>query len=49
MWDAGVTRSDFEAAKEDLIKAALNDACTATNPRKATPEDVAMLLGKITP
>lgn len=49
LWDAGVTRSDFEAAKEDLIKAALNDACTATNPRKATPEDVAMLLGKITP
>lgn len=47
--EAGVTKEAFAAAKEDLIQAALHDACTETNPRKVAPEDISMLLDKIAP
>lgn len=49
LWEAGVTREQFEKEKADIVESALNDACTASNPRKATPADVLMLLEKITP
>lgn len=45
--DAGVTRSQYEKAKDFIIESALADACTATNPRKATPKDVEGILEKI--
>lgn len=45
--DAGVTREAYEAVKPAIIDAALKDACTATNPRKMTPEGVAEILSHI--
>lgn len=43
----GVTKEMFEAEKEHIIECALADACTATNPRKATAEDVEKILSGI--
>lgn len=45
--DAGVSRKDYEAVKPAIIEAALKDACTATNPRKMTPEGVEEILSKL--
>ena len=45
--DAGVTKSQYEKVKDFIIESALNDACTATNPRKASPKDVEVILEKI--
>ncbi len=45
--DAGVTRSQYEKVKDFLVESALADACTQTNPRKATPKDVEEILEKI--
>ena len=45
--DAGVTKSQYEKVKDFIIESALNDACTATNPRKASPKDVEGILEKI--
>ena len=45
--DAGVTKSQYEKVKVFIIESALNDACTATNPRKASPKDVEGILEKI--
>lgn len=45
--DAGVTKMQFEKAKDFIIDSALNDACTLTNPRKATYKDVEGILEKI--
>jgi alcohol dehydrogenase class IV len=42
--DAGVTKDAYEAVKEAMIDAALKDACTATNPRPVTHDDVAAIL-----
>jgi acetaldehyde dehydrogenase/alcohol dehydrogenase len=49
LWEAGVTPDQFEKEKEDIIKSALEDACTPTNPREATAEDIAMILDYIAP
>lgn len=49
LWDAGVSREDFEREKESIITSALEDACTATNPRETTRENIEMLLEKIAP
>ena len=38
--EAGVSREDFMAALDEMVNAAMNDACTATNPRDCTPEEV---------
>ncbi len=38
--DAGVSKEAYEAVKGAMIDAALKDACTATNPRPVTAEDV---------
>ena len=45
--DAGVTKSQYEKVKDFIIESALKDACTATNPRKASPKDVEGILEKI--
>ena len=31
--DAGVAKSDYDRSKAHIIKSAVNDACTVTNPR----------------
>ena len=49
LWDAGVSREDFEREKENIIKAAMDDLCTASNPREVTAESVENLLLKIAP
>ena len=38
--EAGVSGEDFMAALDEMVNAAMNDACTATNPRDCTPEEV---------
>ena len=45
--EAGVSRESYEAVKPAIIEAALKDACTATNPRKMTPEGVEEILSKL--
>lgn len=37
---AGISREDFEAALDDMAEAAFNDACTKTNPRTCTKEEI---------
>lgn len=49
LWDAGVSREDFEREKNNIIKAAMDDLCTASNPREVTAESVENLLLKIAP
>lgn len=44
-----VSPQDVEAAKEDMIQAALADTCTATNPRGASPADIESILAKVAP
>lgn len=41
--EAGVSREDFMAALDEMVQAAMNDACTATNPRVPTPEELRAL------
>ncbi len=48
LWDAGVTKEAFEREKANIIKASLEDPCTATNPREINVEAIELLLGKIT-
>lgn len=45
--EAGISQQDFEREKADIIKSALSDTCTATNPRTVTAEDIADILAKI--
>lgn len=45
--EAGVAEADYLAQKDAIIKSALADACTATNPRKMTPDGVAEILSHI--
>ncbi len=42
--DAGVTKPDYEKAKAHIIKSAVNDACTVTNPRKIDAAAVEKIL-----
>lgn len=37
---AGVSREDFDRVLDEMAEAALNDACTKTNPRACTKEDI---------
>lgn len=48
LWDAGVSKADFEREKENIIKAALEDGCTPSNPRKVDRDAILLLLDKIT-
>ncbi|MBQ3088570.1 MAG: iron-containing alcohol dehydrogenase [Clostridia bacterium] len=49
LWDAGVTKEQYEAEKENIIKSALEDACTATNPREVDAAGIERILSHITP
>lgn len=42
-----IKSEDFNKAREDIIKGALEDACLKTNPRKATHGDILEILHKI--
>lgn len=44
---AGVNRDDYMAVKPAVLKAAVADPCTATNPRPVTEEDVSDILKKL--
>lgn len=48
LWDAGVTKDAFSREKANIIKAALEDPCTSTNPREINIEAIELLLSKIT-
>lgn len=41
--EAGIRREDFMAALDEMVDAAMNDACTAANPRVPTPEGLRAL------
>lgn len=41
--EAGVSRKDFEENLDEMVRAALADRCTATNPRTCTFEEVSTL------
>lgn len=42
-----ISKEDYFATIPDMAKAALKDACTATNPRAPKPEDVAAIYEKL--
>ncbi|WP_027634013.1 1-propanol dehydrogenase PduQ [Clostridium hydrogeniformans] len=45
--DCKVQEADFSKVKEEIAEMALKDACTATNPKNPTKEDVIKILLKI--
>lgn len=45
--EAGIELKDFDAQREELVKLALADATTRTNPLKVTAEDVDKILVKL--
>lgn len=47
--EAGVTSKQLEAERDNIIKSALADACTPTNPKTATYEDISAILDSIAP
>ncbi len=49
LWDAGISKSDFEREKQNIINAAIDDLCTASNPREINEEAIELLLSKIAP
>lgn len=49
LWEAGVKKEDFLREKDNIIKAAMADLCTASNPREITYEAVERILSKIAP
>ena len=49
LWDAGVTKEQYEAEKANIIKSALEDACTVSNPREVDAAGIERILGHITP
>lgn len=49
LWDAGISKADFEREKQNIINAALEDLCTASNPREINEEAIELLLSKIAP
>ena len=44
-----INSEDVKALKDEMIKNALADTCTATNPRKASYDDILQILSKVTP
>ena len=44
---AGVSREQYMEVKDTILKAAVADPCTATNPRPVTEDDVADILEKL--
>ncbi|MBO5232284.1 MAG: iron-containing alcohol dehydrogenase [Clostridia bacterium] len=49
LWDCGVTREQYAKEKENIIASALEDACTATNPREVDAAGIERILSHITP
>ena len=49
LWDAGISKADFEREKQNIINAALDDLCSASNPREINEEAIELLLSKIAP
>ncbi len=49
LWEAGVSREDFSREKDNIIKAAIADPCTLSNPRQVNYENIEQLLMKIAP
>ena len=47
--DLGIDPQEVLKQRDAIIEAALADACTKTNPRKVTAEDIAGILKKVTP
>ena len=45
--DAGVSRADYLAHRDHIVKSAVNDACTATNPRTIDAHAVEQILAGI--
>lgn len=45
--EQGTDMNLAEASREEIINAALNDICTAANPREATSEDLSRILDKV--
>ena len=45
----GIDPQEVMKQKDSIIEAALADACTKTNPRKVTAEDIEGILKKVTP
>lgn len=37
---AGISKKDFDSALEEMVEAAYNDACTRTNPRVCTKDEI---------
>lgn len=48
LWAAGVSKEDYAREKENIIEAAMKDACSASNPREVTREGIEKILGYIT-
>ena len=44
---AGVNESDYKAVKADILRAAVADPCTATNPRHVGEADVELIVNKL--
>ena len=47
--DLGIDPAEVKRQQESIVQAALADACTKTNPRQVTAEDIRRILAKITP
>ncbi len=47
--DLGIDPAEVKRQQESIVEAALADACTKTNPRQVTAEDIRRILAKITP
>ena len=45
--ECGVALEDFEAARPEIVRRALKDACTVANPRPVSAEDINKILDKI--
>lgn len=45
--EAGVTRENYDAVKMHIVSSAVKDACTATNPRKISANNVELILKNV--
>lgn len=45
--EVGISKEQIAEAKEELIKSALADVCTQTNPRKPTGEDISSIINSL--
>ncbi len=49
LWDAGVKPEDFAREKDNIIRAALEDPCTASNPREVDYDAIERTLMRVAP